>query len=132
MEIFRVKCGSYKEYVGDQLANTIDYLLLLFTKKLSNYTRKVKEVSKIEVDLVDFYGKSFLSEDLFFFYVSYFNIVLQKLLTSVSTQSKVEPAWADLISNMVNSLKHSDDDNVVSRCVAVTTTICNSNPVFCK
>jgi hypothetical protein len=51
LEIFRVKCGVYREYVGERLANAIDLLLYQFTRKLTNYTRKVKEM-KLEIDLL--------------------------------------------------------------------------------
>jgi hypothetical protein len=51
LEIFRVKCGTYKEYTGDRLGNAIDLLLLLFTRKLKNYTRKVKD-TKLEMDMI--------------------------------------------------------------------------------
>lgn len=42
LEIFRVKSGPCREFVGDRLAAAIDLLLFQFTKYLKNYTRKVK------------------------------------------------------------------------------------------
>lgn len=117
--------------MGERLANAIDLLLFQFTKRLKNYTRKVKEM-KLEVDLLEFYRQVLPNEDLFPLYASYFKIVLPKLLPRISSQSNIESAWADLISSLVGNLKRTDNTMVVSKCVAIATAICSENPIFCK
>lgn len=109
--------------MGDRLTNAIDLLLFQFTKRLKSYTRKVKEM-KLEVDLLDFYRQALPNEDLFQLYITYFKIVLTKLLPHISSQSNVEPTWAELISSLVGNLKRTDNEAVVSKCVAVATSIC--------
>lgn len=51
-------------------------------------------------------------------------IALPKMLPYLRNQSSVEAAWCDLISRMVGNLKRTDNEMVVSKCVAVATAIC--------
>jgi len=109
--------------MGERLANAIDLLLFQFTKRLKNYTRKVREM-KLEVDLLDLYRQALPNEDLFQLYITYFKIILPRLLPRISGQSSVEPGWAELISSLVGNLKRTDNEAVVSKCVAVAAAIC--------